>query len=266
MTDYLYDLVGYGAHPDDIEFTCSGFVAKMSTKLGYKTAIVDLTQGELGSRGTKDLRAAEAAKAAKVLGLQHRENLGLPDCGIHAAEEAELRSGVNSQLAKVVGSIRRLKPRVMLIPYPKCRHPDHVAAGLLLTRAVFFSGLKNFKVAGGAAENEAHTPQQVIYFMMRYQFRPSFIVDISDTFELKMESIRCFASQFGLDKTVGPDTLLSSPLSIQSIEARSQYYGAMIGVKYGEPFLTKNIISVGDPLKLFNDNPTTKAFLYPEEI
>lgn len=264
MSEYSFDLLAFAAHPDDAEISCGGLLAK-SAKSGYTTAIVDLTQGEMGTRGSIEMRAQESAAASKILGIKYRENLKLPDGAIDRIGQAKDLSGDTSQLAAVVGALRRLRPEVLAIQYPKCRHPDHIAAGELITKAVFFSGLTNYKVKSlSAGENERFTPRQVIYYQTRVDFQPSFVVDISDLYETKVAAIKAYASQLGLDNSKDPGTLLSSPLTFGAIEGRDRYNGALIGCSYGEAYLCLNTVSVGDPVKHFRNTSMHLAQYFKE--
>ena len=242
--------LAFGPHPDDVEICCGGLLIKLA-EAGHKTAIADLTQGEMGTQGTVETRKAEADAAAKILGLSHRENLALPDGGIKDEPE---------QIAKVVEVIRRLKPEVILAPYWQGRHPDHVEGSNLITKSVFYAGLKNFQAKG-----EAFTTNQVLYYQMRYSFRPSFITDITGLAEKKMQAIQCYQSQVTRDGS-GPQTLISFPLSLSSIDARDRYYGAMIGCMHAEPYLTRQIPRIDDPINHFRESPTKNALLYSGEL
>lgn len=255
------ELLAIAPHPDDAEICCGGFLAKAS-RLGYEVALTDLTRGEMGSRGTTELRAEEAAEASKALGLSHRENLGLPD-GMLSASDA-------TQLITIVRMIRRLRPEVVLAPYWKGRHPDHIAASELATKAVFFANLKNFDAESGQPK---HQVKQLIYYFMRALAEPSFIVDVSEDWERKKWSYLSYRSQLGLfnrEKTSEentstdkePATLVSSPLSVPSVESRDSFYGAMIGVKYGEPFLVRNTLSLSDPIAHFRGHPSMSGSLF----
>jgi bacillithiol biosynthesis deacetylase BshB1 len=256
MSEYNHDIVAFGPHPDDVEMCCAGLLIKMA-KAGHKTAVVDLTQGELGTRGSKETRSAEASAAAKAMGLAHRENVALPDGGINPYETAE--AGNNSQLSKLVGVIRRLKPELVLIPYIyEGRHPDHSAGAVLINRAVFFAGLARFYPDLG----ERFVPRQVICYQMRDQFRPSFLVDITEVSEKKLEAIRCYKSQFGLDQSSAEDqlkTLLTSDHIFPAIEARERYHGGMIGVAKAEAYYLETGLGIADPVEHFRKNSAVNA-------
>ena len=258
------DLLAFGAHPDDAEISCGGLLAKAAAQ-GYGTAIVDLTRGEMGTRGDVATRQKEAEAAAKILKLTARYNLALPDCAIDRLGTPNDLDADDSQLAKVVACLRTLRPEVVLVQYPKCRHPDHIAAGELITKAIYFAGLAKYMVKGlSSAENERFSPRQVIYYQTRVEFQPSFGVDTSAYFDLKLEAIKAHASQLGLDQSAAPSTLLSSPQTLSAIEARDRKNGALIGAQYGELFLTANLLALADPLKHFRENPSWRRAFGPK--
>jgi len=263
MSDFNFGLGAFGAHPDDVEICCGGLVAKMAAA-GHKTVIVDLTRGELGSRGSAELRDQESAKASKILGVTHRENLSFMDGGI---DSNNLEREKGTQLGDLVRTLRRLRPEIVALPFPKCRHPDHVAAGTLITRALFFAALPKFEVKGAEKdESKPFTPRQVLYYQMRYQFRPSLIVDISDVYELKTKAIHSYATQFAIGGQGGKhQTLISSPLSLSSIEIKDRYFGAMIGVMHGEAFYSRATLAVRDPIAHFRENPVSGALFFEEQ-
>lgn len=239
------DLLAIGAHPDDVELSCGGFLAK-SAKLGYQTGVIDLTRGELGSQGTAELRDKEAQAAKQILGLSLRENLGFPDGAVCSDGNGEK---VSSQLLSAVHALRTYKPRILLIPHVQSRHPDHGAAGELFTKASFYAGVKNFAPEQG----EKHVIEQVLYYAMRVAFEPSFILDITEVQQIKMQAIAAYSSQ--ITRSKGSETLVSSPLSLDAIVARDAYFGSMIGVAYGEGYLSRNAIGVSDPISLFAQYP-----------
>lgn len=262
MSDFEYDLLAIGAHPDDIELTCGGTVRKLANK-NYKIALVDCTQGELGTRGSVAIRQAESKKASTILGVHYRENLLLPDGAIDGNAINDPRND-NSQLSKVVSALRRLRPQIVFTHFEKCRHPDHEACSKLVTRAVFLAGLTNYQISGGSSEeNRPFAPRQLIYFASRFEFKPSFIVDISDVTTEKDLARRAYASQLGLDVQTGPKTLLTSPLMIDSMDARDRHYGSMIGVAYGEPFLTRSALGIDDPINFFTSIKPDSAMVFP---
>jgi bacillithiol biosynthesis deacetylase BshB1 len=257
MTDTKITLLALSAHPDDLEICCGGLLAK-AVKLGHATGIVDLTRGELSSQGTLEIRAKETAAATKVLGISHRENLSLPDGWIGVTRE---EFTIEEQINRVVDCIRRLRPEFVLCPYWSCRHPDHVAASNLITRACFLAGVRNFKTKQDFAP---HSVALTIYFQMRGSFTPSFIVDITEENAQKLNAIKCYKSQIERDPTLNVQTLVSSPLSMLSINARDSYYGAMIGSEFGEPYYIKQAVPMDDPVSFFRKNPLINTLVFPE--
>ncbi|MBL7662614.1 bacillithiol biosynthesis deacetylase BshB1 [bacterium] len=250
MTTEL-DVLAIGAHPDDIEICCGGTVAKL-TGLGHKVGILDLTEGELGTGGDVPTRYAESKRASEILGLSARENLKLPDGGIDG--NAPLETG--SQLMRLIAAIRKYKPQLILAPYWLERHPDHVAASKLITRAVFFAGLKKI------GDTEAHSPKNVSYFQMRVPFEASYVVDVSAVYEKKLAAIKAYASQFKASNK----TLIASDQSFVAMEARDTLSGAQIGVSKGEAFLTLHSLAIEDPVKLFTTSSTSKGLFFPRWV
>jgi len=222
------DVLAIGAHPDDIELACGGTVAKFVAE-GHSVALADATEGELGTRGTAAKRTAEAQKAAAILGAKVRKNLGLPDGSVEVTQES---------LLKVITLIRELRPRILLIPHSVDRHPDHVHTHQLCREAWFYSGLHKITTRLDGTEQKAHRPENFFEFMQWFEFDHTFVVDISSTFEKKMESVKAHESQFHSPGSTEPQTRLSEPDFFQRIEARARYYGQTIGVTYGEPFFS----------------------------
>lgn len=246
-TSYGIDVLAFGAHPDDVEIFCGGVLITLAD-LGYRTGIVDLTRGELASQGEVDERAAEAEAAAKVMDLSVRENLGLPDGFIDASPDSP-------QLPAVVEALRRHRPELVLMPWIEERHPDHVAASALMTRALFFAGLRKFGAPGGAGP---FAPRQALAYEMRHRMTASFIVDTSKAWERKARAIACHASQVTRrDATAA--TLISSPLAIEAIEARDRYRGSEIGVRHGEALRSPQAVGLVDPLAHLRANPFPSA-------
>jgi len=231
------DVLAIGAHPDDIELACGGTIAKF-VRLGHKTAVCDLTQGELGTRGTKEVRSQEAAKAAEILGLETRRNLQIPDGDVEISK---------ANLLKIVTLIRELRPKLLIIPYGVERHPDHVHTSELCREAWYYSGLEKIKTELDGKPQERHRPHHYFEFMQWMEFEPSFIVDISSSFDLKMQSVRAHASQFYNPQSKESETKLSGPDFLEVIETRCRYFGSKIGVRYGEPFISKWSLGIADP-------------------
>ena len=226
------DVLAIAAHRDDVELTCGGTMAKLARQ-GHTTGILDLTQGEMGSRGSAQIRAKEASVAASVLGVTLRENLELPDAGIVNTPETRLL------LAKV---IRRTRPRIVIAPAPRGRHPDHRVAAQLIRDACFLAGLKKLD-----AEHAPHRPLKVIHSVTfrEDQVKPSFVVDITDEFETKLKAIRCYASQFDGLTQAGEVYPNGEPL-YDIIRHQSAHYGSLIRCRYGEPFFTYETQRVDD--------------------
>lgn len=222
------DILAFGAHPDDTELSCSGTLAKL-VKTGKKVAVVDLTQGEMGTRGTVEIRMQEAKKAAGIIGLSARDNLGLPDSGLANTREFQL---------PVIEKIRHYKPHICLIGAPADRHPDHGDATRLLVDAIFYSGLIKIRTSDSEGNNQSpHRPAHVLHYMQDRPFEPDFIFDITDTFQLKEQAIGAFATQFNVeDPGEEPETYISNPEFYENMKARARYYGHLGGFLYGEPF------------------------------
>ncbi len=234
------DALAFGAHADDVELACSGTLIKLGAS-GYKTGIITLTQGEMATRGSAKIRAQEFAQSAKIMGLAAHKILNIPDGRIEVTWENKI---------KIIKEIRTYKPRIVFIPYWVSRHPDHEKTSYLVREAAYISGLKKLKT-----DQKPYRPYKVIYYQTRFEFKPSFIVDISDFHAQKMKSILCYKSQFHhQDKAeFGDDeTLLSKPEFLDRIETRDKQYGTYIGVKYGEPFLVREAIKINDPVDFFD--------------
>jgi bacillithiol biosynthesis deacetylase BshB1 len=227
------DLLAIAPHPDDVELTCGGTLIKC-VRLGRRVGILDLTEGEMGSRGTREVRRQEAAAAARVLGVAHRENLGLPDARL------ELRMDYKLALARC---IRRLRPRTVIIPHWEGRHPDHYTASLLAYEACFLAGLKQLDIEG-----QAFRPFKVIYATSYDRsVRPTFVVDITREFAQRHRAIMAYTSQFR-PKGRERHSKVYLPLDrlVQHVEVTARFYGDMVGVEYAEPFLVKEVMQVED--------------------
>ena len=230
------DLLAIAAHPDDVELTCGGTLLKAAEQ-GYKTGILDLTAGEMGTRGTPEIRAKEAAKAAKLLGVQWRGTLGVPDSDVQPSRQHKLR------LATI---IRQLRPKTVILPYWEARHPDHYHASTLGYEGCFLAGLKQLPLEG-----EAYRPFKILYSISFADVRPTFVVDITAQFKQRHKAILAFGSQFLPPKTEKKSIV---HLAIDRLEEDMNYlarhYGQRIGVKYGEPFLQKELMKVDDVVKM----------------
>jgi bacillithiol biosynthesis deacetylase BshB1 len=235
LTDF--DIAAICAHPDDAELVMGGTIAR-ETARGRRVALVDLTRGECGSRGTPETRAAEAAAAARILGAAHRESLGLPDARLTVIPE---------QKDPVVEAVRRLRPRVVLLPHWEQRHPDHAAASRIVYDACFLAGLKNYRPDLGAA----FRPRKLVYappMADAIEIAPSFVVDVTSTWGTKLEAIAAFASQF----TPAPGETVTLPFDRfrQNVELAARRHGQRIGVEFAEAFVTREPLAVDDLLSL----------------
>ena len=230
------DLLAIAAHPDDVELTCGGTLLKMA-ELGYKTGILDLTAGEMGTRGTPKIRAKEASHAAKLLSVSWRDTLGVPDSDVKSSREYKLR---------LAGVVRQLRPKTVILPYWEARHPDHYHASTLGYEGCFLAGLKQLPISG-----EAYRPFKILYSISYADVRPTFVVDISAQYEQRRKAILAFGSQFRPKKAEPPSKV---HLAIDRLEEEmnqlARHYGQMIGVQYGEPFLQKELMKVEDVLKM----------------
>ena len=234
------DILAIGPHPDDVELSCGGTIIKL-VKQGRRVGILDLTQGELGTRGDRRTRAQEAARAAAVMGVALRENLKLPDGNIASSMENRL---------KLVRAIRTWQPDVLLFPYPVDRHPDHERAHVLCREAWFTAGLQKVRTSAGGKNQDPFRPRAYYHFRQWYEFSPSFIVDVSAEFEQRMETMRAYRSQFYDPGSRERETVLSTPEFLELIRTKLEYYGDRIGKKYGEPFFSPASLEVKDMLTL----------------
>jgi len=215
------DVLAVSAHPDDLELTCGGTLARLAAG-GRKFGIVDLTRGEMGTRGSAEQREEEARRAAEILGASFRRTLDFGDGGLRTGRAEELG---------LIEQIRRARPRLLFAPFPEDRHPDHARAGRLSADAAYYAGLRKIETA-----SPAHRPQQVLFFSALYEQRPDFVVDVSATHETKMRAIRAFASQFHDPSSTAPQTMLSQETFLAFVEGRARNTGASIGVAFGEGF------------------------------
>ena len=226
------DVLVFAAHPDDAELGMGGTIIKLITS-GKKIGLVDLTKAELSTRGNVKLREKEAEKAAKLMKLSFRENLGIPDGDISLSD---------SNLRKVIITLREHQPKIIFAPYLNDRHPDHIDASILIKQAMFKSGLTKYESSFKGKKQPAYRPVKLFYYMQTYTFIPTFVVDISSTFKDKMKAVMAFKSQFYTSEKKEPSTFISSKNFISYVEARAEYYGFGIGKKYGEPFFCEESI------------------------
>ncbi len=238
------DVLAIGVHPDDVELSCAG-VLLVEKKNGKKTGIVDLTQGELGTRGTADTRREEAEKAGTILGVDIRENLGLAD--------GFFQNDRHSQL-KIIEAIRKYQPDIILCNAPEDRHPDHGRSARLVADATFLSGLVKIETMSGGFLQKAWRPKYVLHYIQDRFLTPNFVVDITDVFETKLESIKAYATQFHNPGLNGPETYISTPDFLDSVIYRSKMLGKMIGVKYAEGFISEKMIGIKSLDVLIKEN------------
>lgn len=230
------DILAIAAHPDDAELTCGGTLARCA-EAGYRTAILDLTRGEMATRGTPEIRAAEAANASEVLGVAVRRNAGLPDAHLENSHEAR---------KLIVAHLRSLAPKTVILPYRVGRHPDHRIASELARDACFLAGLAAYD--GGPAAR----PTKILYALAYREdpVKPTFVVPLTEgQFRKKIASIACYASQFEGANQAGEIFPTGEPL-LQRVETQSRHYGSLIREPYGEPFFTEETVSVDDVVTL----------------
>jgi bacillithiol biosynthesis deacetylase BshB1 len=228
------DILALAAHRDDVEQTCAGTLLKMAER-GYRTGILDLTQGEMGTRGTAEDRAREAAEAARILKVSWRHALDIPDGRVENTWENRL---------KVVRVLREQRPRVLILPYWEGRHPDHYTASILGYEAAFISGLAKLPLEGSA-----HRPFKIIYASLYRDVRPTFVVDITDQFETRFASLMAYKSQF-TDQEAGSGIFPAQKEIRARVESMARFYGMMGGVTYAEPFVQKDVGLVDDVMSI----------------
>ena len=250
MASIPLDILAIAAHRDDVEQTCGGTLAKMAQR-GQRPGVLDLTQGEMGTRGTAEDRAREAAEAARILGVAWRRALDIPDGRVENTWENRL---------KVATVIREMRPRVVILPYWKGRHPDHYTCSTLGYEACFLAGLSKLALssepsassqtsAGKGGPLPPHRPFKIIYATLYYDVRPTFVVDIGQQFEQKFASILAYKSQFS-DQEAGKDLFPAHNEIRARVDAMARYYGMLGGVTYAEPFLQKEVGLVEDLLAI----------------
>jgi len=230
------DILAIGVHPDDVELGCSGVLIN-EIKRGKSTGIVDLTEGELGTRGTVETRYAEAAVAARIIGVNIRENLKMRDGFFRNDEEHQLR---------LIRAIRKYQPEIVIGNILDDRHPDHGRAGHMIADACFLSGLAKVTTVDEQGKTQGKwRPKYVLHYLQDWYHEPDLLVDISDVFEQRMESIKAYSTQFSAtDNSDGPQTYISTPDFLDSVIARARMFGKRIGVKYAEGFITEKKIGI----------------------
>jgi bacillithiol biosynthesis deacetylase BshB1 len=233
------DALAFGAHADDVELGCGGTLIKLAG-LGHQAGVVVLTQGEMATRGSAEIRAREFTNAATILGLTVHQMLDISDGRVEGTWENKL---------KIIGVLRAHRPKIVFAPYWVDRHPDHEEASRLVRQAAYLSGLKKIETG-----QPPFRPHKVIYYQTRFEFTPTFIVDISGVHGVKMSAVRAYESQFhrpGQAESGSEETLIGRPEFLDSIETRARHYGAQIGAMFGEPFLVREAIRVEDPVGFF---------------
>jgi N-acetylglucosamine malate deacetylase 1 len=230
----MIDLLAIDAHPDDVEQTCGGAMLRMA-EAGYRTAIIDLTAGDMGTRGSPEIRVAESEEAARILKVSHRENLRFPD--------ARLENSLAGRMT-LAQRIRELRPRTVILPYWEGRHPDHYRTSEIGYEACFLAGLKKID-----QYTEPHRPYKIVYSSIYANVTPSFVVDITQYFDRRMESLLAYRSQYG--EVMAGATLFPDDQEIRErLAAIARFYGNLIGAKYGEPYVVKETMRVDDLVSL----------------
>lgn len=228
------DILAFGVHPDDVELGCAGTVLSAVAD-GKKVGIVDLTQGELGTRGSAEMRAVEASNAAKIMGVEARENLQMAD-GFFMNDETNKR--------KIITVIRKYRPEIILCNAPDDRHPDHGRSSKLVTDAAFLAGLIKIETLENGSAQAPWRPTYVFYYIQDRFIQPSFVIDISNHMEKKLEAVSCYQSQFHNSdyNSNEPHTYISSPQFFDGIKARALMLGKRIGVDYAEGFISEKTL------------------------
>lgn len=228
------DVLAFGVHPDDVELSCSGTLLKEKSK-NRTTGIIDLTRGELGSRGTAQTREEEAAESAKILGVDVRENLEMADGFFKNDEENQL---------KIISVLRKYQPEIVICNAPEDRHPDHGRSASLVADSAFLSGLIKIKTTFNGEDQKPWRPKYVLNYIQDRYLKPDFVIDISDVFETKLKSIAAYKTQFYQPGSTGVQTYISSPEFMDSVIYRYKMFGKMIGVDYAEGFISKKTIGL----------------------
>jgi bacillithiol biosynthesis deacetylase BshB1 len=236
----MVDILAFGIHPDDIELSCAGTLLK-HIAAGYSVAIVDMTQGELGTRGNGELRLKEAAAAAKIMGIKYRDNLGMEDGFFRNTRENQFR---------VIEKIREYRPKIVICNAVSDRHPDHGRAAQLVSESCFYSGLSKIETAYDKKVQQAYRPNAVYHYIQDRALKPDLVVDITKFMDKKMEAILAYSSQFFDPESKEPITPISSPEFLESVKAKNRVLGREIQVEFAEGFTVERLIGVEDLLTL----------------
>ena len=228
------DILAFGVHPDDVELGCSGTILA-SVAEGKKVGVIDLTRGELGTRGSAEIRKEEAANAAKVLKVSIRENLGMAD-GFFQNDESHQR--------KVIEVVRKYRPEIILCNSTEDRHPDHGRSAQLVEDAAFLSGLRKIETFVEGEKQQEWRPKYIFHYIQDRFLHPDFVFDISDFIEDKLKSVLCYKTQFYNPDLDEPETYISNPEFLEAVKARAMMLGKRIGVKYAEGYISKKMIGV----------------------
>ena len=224
------DVLVFGAHPDDAELFCGGTICALTSR-GYRVGIIDLTRGELGSRGSAELRQEEGTEAARIAGIDVRENLEMPDGNIE---------NTTDNRHAIIRAIRRYRPGIIIANALECRHPDHGAAAAIVKDCVFYAGLRKIETDDDGGPQHEWRPDHLLHYVQAVPFEPSLVVDVTDVWPQRMEAVGAFKSQFfdaSYEAKEGePETFISSPEFLKTIEARARMHGQRIGVEFGEGF------------------------------
>lgn len=237
MTLRNVDVLAIGAHPDDLELSCGGTIAKLVAS-GTRVGMLDLTRGEMGTRGTAEIRRREAERAAEILGAAFRMQLDFGDGGLRTGREEEL---------ELIRIFRQTTPSLIIAAYPDDRHPDHARGGGLVTDAWFYSGLRALDIG-----LPAHRAQSVVYYLLNYPVVPTFIVDVTAHHHTKRDAMLAFESQFHREGSSEPLTMIAQKSFLEMIEARARHFGGFIGAEFGEAFWSRTPPRVDDPIAAFS--------------
>ncbi len=240
MNTNKLDILVFAAHPDDAELSCSGTIIKY-LKAGKRVGIVDLTAGEMGTRGTAATRKIEAENANQIMGISVRENLNMPDCFFENNKENQL---------KIIQMIRKYQPQIVLANAITDRHPDHGRAAQLVEDAAFQSGLLKIETSDNGKSQAPHRPQAIYHYIQDTYIQPDFIIDITEEIDLKKAAILAYQTQFFDPNSTEPQTYISSPDFIETVLARNREFGKIVGGVFGEGFTSKKIIGVKDIFSL----------------